>query len=125
MRKIRIVLSSFLLGLFLMPIFAQDSPLRIFPSGLQYGTLRVAPTFEASINNKEVRLAPGMPLYNASNMLIAPFSLGAETPLVGYTLDAQGFVKQAWILSDSEKKKAKEEIRKFQSLTERLGDFFR
>lgn len=82
--------------------FAQNVPLRMFPPSVKFATLRVGPAFDATLNKDPVRLSPGLRLYTQQNMMVLPSTVVNQPVKVAYVLDIQGFVKEAWILSDNE-----------------------
>lgn len=94
---------------------AQELPLRIIPTTAQYGMLHTTSAFEATIDRKAVRLSPGMRLFNPQNMMVLPSSILQQNTNVAYTLDVQGFVQQAWILTPGEQPAATSFIEKLLS----------
>jgi hypothetical protein len=54
-----------------------------------------------AIDGVQKRLAPGAQIRDAANRLVLPVALPAGTP-VRYLLDAEGMVRQVWILSPQE-----------------------
>ena len=81
---------------------AQELPMRMFPPAVKYATLRVAPNYEATLNKDAVRLSPGFRLYTPQNIIIL-YNMVVNQPVkVAYTLDVQGLIQQAWILTDNE-----------------------
>lgn len=81
---------------------AQELPMRMFPPAVKYATLRVASNYEATLNKDSVRLSPGFRLYTPQNIIIL-YNVVVNQPVkVAYTLDVQGLIQQAWILTDNE-----------------------
>lgn len=91
-----------LFGATALTVFAQELPMRMFPPSVKFATLRVAPNYEASLNKEVVRLSPGLRLFTPQNMMVLPNMIVNQPVKVAYTVDIQGFVQQAWILTDSE-----------------------
>lgn len=97
--------------------FAQELPLRMFPPAVKFATLRVSPNYEASLNQQPVRLSPGLRLFTPQNMMVLPNMIVNQPVKVAYTLDVQGLVQQAWMLSENEASKVQPVDRGFFSFT--------
>lgn len=96
---------------------AQELPMRMFPPAVKYATLRVAPNYEATLNKDSVRLSPGFRLYTPQNIIIL-YNMVVNQPVkVAYTLDVQGLIQQAWILTDNEVSKIQPAERGFFSFS--------
>lgn len=90
---------AFLLSLaVVLPAHAQ----RTFERNALRGELVIVAPPEARLNGMSVRLAPGVRVRNAQNMLQLSGSLLEQKLLVHYTLDGQGQVQDVWILSAAE-----------------------
>ena len=87
-----------------MVALSQELPMRIFPPSAKFAMLRIAPNYDASLNTAPVRLSPGMRLFTPQNMMVLPHTIVNQPVKVAYTLDTQGFVQQAWMLSENEVK---------------------
>jgi hypothetical protein len=81
-----------------VPAYAQ----RVFERNALRGELVIAAPPEARLNGQPVRLAPGARLRSAQNLLVLSGSLLGQKLLVHYTVDAQGLVQDAWILTSAE-----------------------
>jgi hypothetical protein len=75
---------------------------RVFPATALRGALVVTDPPAILLNDQPARLAPGARIRNASNMLQLSGSLVGARLLVHYTLDPNGQVLDAWILTPAE-----------------------
>jgi hypothetical protein len=75
---------------------------RPFPANAWRGELVVGQPPAATLNGQAVRLAPGARIRNLDNLLVLSGTLIGQRLLVHYTLDGEGLVQDAWILSPSE-----------------------
>jgi hypothetical protein len=75
--------------------------LRTLPQDAKGGKIRHVQEMIVAIDGVERRLAPGAQIRDGSNRLVLPMALPAGTP-VKYLLDADGMVRQVWILSPQE-----------------------
>lgn len=116
MTMLRRTLCSALFAAATLPVltFAQELPQRIFPPAVKYGTLRVTPSLDATLNNQPARLSPGLRIFTPQNMMILP-NMVVQPLKVAYVLDIQGFVQQVWILSEKEAGNVKSENKGFLS----------
>jgi hypothetical protein len=75
---------------------------RHFPIGTLRGSLLVVNSPEIELDGQAERLAPGVRIRSAQNMLVMPASLTGQKLLVNYRRDAAGQVNEAWILTPEE-----------------------
>jgi hypothetical protein len=75
---------------------------RPFPANAWRGELTVGQAPGAILNGQPVRLAPGARIRNADNLIVLSGTLSGQRLLVHYTLDNQGLLQDAWILSPAE-----------------------
>lgn len=102
MSILRRFVCSTLLAVTAFGAFAQELPMRMFPPAVKFATLRVSPAYEVSLNKEPARMSPGMRLYTPQNMMVLPNMVVNQPVKVAYTLDIQGLIQQAWILTDNE-----------------------
>ena len=74
---------------------------RSIPKDAERGNIRHLQDMVVEISGKRQRLAPGAQIRDASNRLVLPTSLPAGVP-VKYLVDAEGMVRQVWILTPAE-----------------------
>ena len=89
----------------------ESSQARHFPDAALRGTLVVTGLYEAQLNGKPIRMAPGVRLFNTSNALVPLHTVIGTSLTVNYVNEAStGMLISAWILSPSEAahKRAKE-----------------
>ena len=99
MTSARLLASVFAACLFLAaPAQAQ---LRTIPAEAKTGTIQHLQDMYVAIDGARRRLAPGAQIRDASNRLVLPAAIPAGA-LVKYTGDAEGFVRQVWILTPQE-----------------------
>ena len=94
-------------ALLALPPAAQAQPTpagqRHFPEAALRGQLTIANSAEARLNNANVRLAPGLRIFNTSNALVFAHTLINQPLKVNYVLEAStGMLLTAWILSEDE-----------------------
>jgi hypothetical protein len=75
---------------------------RVFPQNALRGALVIGDPPEATLNGDPARLAPGVRIRGATNMLVMSGALSGARLLVNYTLDTSGLVKDVWILTPDE-----------------------
>jgi hypothetical protein len=75
---------------------------RPFPANAWRGELVVGQPPAATLNGQAVRLAPGARIRSLDNLLVLSGTLIGQRLLVHYTLDGEGLVQDAWILSSAE-----------------------
>lgn len=75
---------------------------RNFPRDALRGALVVVSAPAIELNGAPAKLAPGARIRGQNNMLAMSGSLTGDKLLVNYTLDAQGQVKDVWILTPVE-----------------------
>ncbi|MFJ2987971.1 hypothetical protein ACIPF8_08895 [Collimonas sp. NPDC087041] len=98
MRPIRLLV-IFLLATLAFSAMAIE---RTFPASTLRGKLTITSYPTVTINGNTLRLSPGSRIWNASQLTQIPNSLGTDTYLVNYTLNAQGDVDRVWILTPDE-----------------------
>lgn len=84
---------------------------RTFSEPTRLGTLEVTVFPQARLDDKEVRLAPGVRIRNESNLVVIPSTIPGKVA-VRYRTDPTGQVIDAWILTEEEFGIAKDEARK-------------
>jgi len=75
---------------------------RVFHATALRGELVVTQPPEAVLNGKAVRLAPGVRIRNASNMILLSGAVLGQKLAVNYTLDPAGELRDVWILTEAE-----------------------
>ena len=85
-------------------IQAHDSgQVRNFPPAARRGTLVVTGLYDAELNGKPVRMAPGVRLFGTGNALVPIHTAVGSTLTVNYINEVStGMLLTAWILSPSE-----------------------
>jgi hypothetical protein len=89
-----LLLAAFLAG----PALAQ---LRSIPPQAKAGTIRHLQDMYVTIDGQRRRLAPGAQIRDANNRLVLPASIPPDSA-VRYLRDAEGLVREVWILSPQE-----------------------
>ena len=84
-----------------LPAHAQ----RVFQANALRGEIDVTQPPEVLLNGKPARLAPGARIRNPLNMIQLPGSLVGQRLTVNYTFDAEGSVRDVWILTEAERAK--------------------
>ena len=75
--------------------------LRSIPQEAKRGEMRHLQAMTVEIDGKPQRLAPGAQIRDVANRIVVPTSLPKATP-VRYLTNAEGHVRQVWILSPEE-----------------------
>ncbi len=75
--------------------------LRTIPADAQRAEMRHVQENVVELNGQRAQLAPGVRIRDASNRVIMPTALPAGS-LVKYRLDANGHVREVWILTPEE-----------------------
>ena len=88
------------LGGFVAPASAQA--LRKFPPDALRGALVVQSPPEVLLGGAPARLAPGVRIRGANNLLLMSATLTGQRLLVHYTLNPQGHLKDVWVLTPQE-----------------------
>jgi len=88
----------FILALFIGAAAAQ---LRTIPADAQRAEMRHVQENVVELNGQRAQLAPGAQIRDASNRIIVPTALPVGS-LVKYRLDADGKVREVWILTAEE-----------------------
>ena len=82
------------------PAAAQS--LRNFPATALRGTIEVVNPPEVALNGRAARLGAGARIFGQDNLLKLSASLVGQKLLVHYTVDAQGLLREVWILNAAE-----------------------
>lgn len=97
-------LASVLACLVLLCGFAIAQTHRSFPATALRGTLVLGAWPQATLDDLQVRLAPGARIRGEDNLLQLPASLAGRTLRVHYTLEpTTGLVLDVWILNATER----------------------
>ncbi|TXC66828.1 hypothetical protein FSC37_16540 [Piscinibacter aquaticus] len=103
--------------------FAQS--LRAFTPNALRGTIEVLQSPEVALNGKPARLAASARIFGPDNLIKVPASIVGQKLVVNYTLDGQGFVRDVWVLTESEAAKkpwpttaAEAQARRFDSVSQ-------
>ncbi len=75
---------------------------RNFPQNTLRGRFMVVNSPEIQLDGQPERLAPGIRIRSAQNMLVMPANLTGQNLLVNYRRDAAGQVNEVWILTPDE-----------------------
>jgi len=98
MRPIRLLM-IFLLATLAFSAMAAE---RDFPASTLRGKLTITDYPTVTINGNTLQLSPGSRIWNAEQLTQTPNSLGSDTYLVNYTVNAQGDIDRVWILTADE-----------------------
>ena len=80
-----------------------QGPARSFPPQALRGTLVVNNLSQASIDGRDLLLAPAFKLYNPQNMAVRPNTLQGQQLNVNYVIEkSTGRIHAAWILNGAE-----------------------
>jgi hypothetical protein len=93
--------TSITLALFAGVATLASAQLRAIPLDAKRGTIQHVQEMMVAIDGVQTRLAPGAQIRDASNRLVLPVALPGAVP-VKYLLDAEGMVRQVWILTPQE-----------------------
>jgi hypothetical protein len=74
---------------------------RTLPQDAKRGRIEHVQSMIVSIDGKQIRLAPGAQVRDTANRLLVPISIPPGSQ-VKYVLDAEGMLRQAWILTPQE-----------------------
>jgi len=94
-------LSSLLIWLMLSVTASAQAQLRSIPEAAKRGEIRHLQDMVVEISGKRQRLAPGAQIRDAANRVMMPAALPAGAA-VKYLVDAEGLVRQVWILTPEE-----------------------
>ena len=83
------------------PALAQVA--RPFPADALRAELQVLSAPELLIAGKPARLAPGARIRGENNLLLLPGEMAGAKWLVHYTQEADGLVKEVWVLNAAER----------------------
>ncbi len=75
---------------------------RNFPAGALRGSFMVLNAPEIQLDGQPDRLAPGVRIRSAHNLLVLASNLTGQNLLVNYTRDAAGLVRDVWLLTPQE-----------------------
>jgi len=81
--------------------FAAAAQLRSIPAEAKRGKLVHVYDMEVQIDGVPQRLARGAQIRDAENRIVVPSAVAPEAQ-IRYLFDAQGMVRQVWILSERE-----------------------
>ncbi len=81
---------------------ASAQSLRSFPPNALRGTIQVLQSPEVALNDKPARLSASARVFGPDNLIKVPASVVGTKYVVNYTVDAQGFVRDVWILTPTE-----------------------
>jgi hypothetical protein len=95
------LLASLLLATCLAAAAPAQAQLRTIPPEAKTGTIQHLQDMYVAIDGRRRRLAPGAQIRDANNRLVLPASIPAGSR-VKYVRDAEGFIRQVWILSPQE-----------------------
>ena len=89
--------------LLILALFASAAAaqLRTIPADAQRAEMRHVQENVVELNGQRAQLAPGAQIRDASNRIIVPTALPVGS-LVKYRLDADGKVREVWILTPEE-----------------------
>ena len=94
-------MKSLIAALLLVYCCAAAGQLRTIPESAKEGKMRHVEAMVVEIDGERQRLAPGAQIRDESNRIVLPSAVAPGTP-VKYLLDAEGLVRQVWILSPEE-----------------------
>ncbi len=83
------------------PLAAQDL-VRQFPAAAMRGMMEVTQPPNILINGQAERLSPGARIKNSGNMIVLSGNLLGKPVLVNYLRDAQGQIREVWLLNAAE-----------------------
>jgi len=86
----------------LAPQAASAQYARVLPPNTLRGKVSFGQPPEAALNGNAIRLAPGVRIRGANNMLVMSGALVGQTYKVNYALEMNGLLKEVWILTDAE-----------------------
>lgn len=75
---------------------------RTFPATAQCGTMVATVYPQVQIDGKTMLLSPGAKIFSRQNTIVMHSTLLNNALVVKYTIDAQGYIKEVWILTDEE-----------------------
>lgn len=89
-----------------LPLAAHAQIARVLPTDTLRGKLAIAVPPDATLNGQAARLAPGIRVRGANNMLILTGALAGMEARVNYKLEVTtGLIKDVWVLTDAEAQK--------------------
>jgi hypothetical protein len=72
------------------------------PENSQRGVIRHVEGMAVTVNNKTVQLAAGAQVRNQQNLIIVPVTIPREGAWADYTLNRDGQIFRAWLLTPDE-----------------------
>jgi hypothetical protein len=75
--------------------------LRTIPQDAKRGEIRHLQEMMVEVDGRPVQLAPGAQIRDADNRIVVPTAVPPGT-LVKYRVDANGMIREAWVLSPQE-----------------------
>lgn len=87
-----------------LPALAQMP--RAFPATALRGELQIGQPPEVQLNGEPARLAPGARIRGDNNMLQMSGALAGQLLVVHYTRDADGLLRDVWVLTAVERTKS-------------------
>jgi hypothetical protein len=75
--------------------------LRTIPKDAKRGEMRHVQEMAVEVDGRRLQLAPGAQIRDADNRVVVPTAVPRRA-LVKYRLDANGMIREAWILSPQE-----------------------
>jgi hypothetical protein len=91
--------AALLAAVLALPLLAGARP---FPSDIKRGRMTPGYYPDLTIDGKARKLSPASRIFNEDNMITMPASLRGSGIVVYYTEDANGDIKDVWILTDEE-----------------------
>jgi len=83
------------------PVAAQDT-VREFPAAARRATLEVTTPPNVLLNGQSERLSPGARIKGPNNLMVMSGTLVGQPVVVNYVRDAQGQIREVWILNATE-----------------------
>ena len=77
-------------------------PVRQFPAAAKRGVMTVTAPPSIMINGSALRMSPGVRIRGPNNMLLMSGALIGQQYAITYVLEAQGMVREIWILNQAE-----------------------
>ncbi len=81
---------------------ASTAQMRTLPQDTERGYIAPLEGSKVLIDGRPMRLAPGATIRNQENLIIVPSALPPEGARAEYTLDADGAIFRAWLVTDRE-----------------------
>ncbi len=100
--RLRRIALRFLVATIAMTLTPPALPARNFPEKAIRGELKSHDFPYVNIGDKTLRLAPSARIFNQQNLIIMPASLQPQTAQIMYTMDMNGDLSRAWLLTAEE-----------------------